>query len=146
MDKHLANKFLEETSEILGFLATDHSFSLPVLEVDDHIEFATVTFMGKNVALECILDLRENDVTCKCSRVSNEQKTQHYAVDEQGNRVREDIASFLRRRGVRERLFTRLSGPVQHSELIRRTLMDYAIMLKKHGQEILLDSNDLFDG
>jgi hypothetical protein len=64
MKKELANFFFDETARIFVFLVNEYSFAPPQLKIDDEIHFAFVTFVGKNLAFECILDERESDVTC----------------------------------------------------------------------------------
>ena len=141
MDQQLADYFFDEASRAFDFLVKDYSFAPPQLEVDNKINFATVTFMGRNLALECILDEREADVSCKVARVSGGKKTPYYAVDDNGVRVREGLFHLLQRRGVRESLFTKVGG-LELRERIRITLGDFAQMLKKHGQNILADAPD----
>lgn len=139
MDKQLADYFFQEVSKAFAFLVDEHAFAMPQLQVDDKINFVFVTFMGKNLAVECILDEREDDVTCKIARVVGGKETSHYAVDESGRRVREYLSKLLERRGVREQLFTQVGGLEIH-ERIRITLADFAEMLRRHGKEILDDS------
>ena len=139
MDKQLAKYFFEEASRAFAFVMNEYSFAAPLFEVDDEINFAFVIFTGKNLAIECILDERETDIDCKIARVFGGEKTSHYAVDESGVRVREGLASLVRRHGVRDRLFERVGGLELH-ERIRITLADFAQMLKKYGQEVLNDS------
>lgn len=145
MDKQLADDFFAQASKTFAFVVTDHAFAAPLLEVDDQINFAFVTFMGKNLALECHLDEREGDVACVIARVTGARKsTYRDAVDErdeQGVRVREHLNKLVERRGVRERLFTPI-GTEELRERIRITLGDFARMLRKHGQEVLSDSPD----
>jgi len=139
MDQQLAEYFFAEAARTFDFLVKHYSFAPPELEVNNRINFATVTFMGKNLAVECILDEREADITCKIARVIDGKKTTHYAVDENGVRVREGLFHLLQRRGVRERLFTSTGDLKLHDE-IKTTLGDFAQMLKKHGGDILADS------
>src|SRR5215217_4249639 len=139
MDQELAEYFFAEAVRTFDFLVKDYSFAPPDLEVNNKIDFATVTFTGKNLAVECILDEREADITCKIARVINGKKTTHYAVDENGVRVREGLFHLLQRRGVRERLFT-ATGDLELRDKIKTTLSDFAQMLKKHGQDILANS------
>ena len=143
MDKQLANYFFEEVSKAFAFVVTEHSFAAPQLQVDDKINFAFVTFIGKNLAIECSLDEREGDVACTIARVIDGKRTTHRdAIDErneQGTRVREYLSSLLKRHGVREHLFTRIGGR-ELRDRIKITLADFAQMLRKHGQEVLNDS------
>lgn len=139
MDQQLAEYFFEEASKAFHFVVSGHAFSAPQLKIDDEINFAFVTFLGKNLAIECILDEREGDIDCKIARVFGGEKTSHYAVDEAGVRVREGLARLLRRRGIKERLFQGV-GERELRERIQVVLGDFASMLKKHGQEVLNDS------
>ena len=139
MDQELAEYFFAEAARTFDFLVKDYSFAPPELEVNNKIDFATVTFMGKNLAVECILDEREADITCKIARVIDGKKTSHYAVDENGVRVREGLFHLLERRGVRELLFTK-TGHLELHDKITTTLSDFAQMLKEHGGDILADS------
>ena len=140
MDQQLAEFFFAEASRTFGFLVKDYSFAPPDLEGNNKIDFATVTFMGKNLAVECILDEREADITCKIARVIDGKKTSDYAVDENGVRVREGLFHLLQRRGVGEGLFRKTGGLELHDK-IKTTLSDFAQMLEKHGGDILADSS-----
>jgi hypothetical protein len=129
-------------------LAEEYSFAAPQLEVHDKVNFAFVSSMGKNLAIECSLDEREGDITCIICRVVNGKRATFYdAIDERdmrGLRVREHLSSLLVRRGVREPLFTRVGG-LDLRERIKITLADFANMLRKHGQEVLNDSSSVLD-
>jgi hypothetical protein len=144
MDKQLANYFSDEASKAFAFLVNDHSFTPPQLQIDDKINFAFVIFLKKNLAIEFILDERESDITCKIARVFDGKKTPHYAVDENGVRVREGLFNLLRRRGIKERLTTGIGGLELHAQ-IKVKFSDFAQMLRKHGQDILNDSSTALD-
>ena len=136
MEKELVDYFVAETHRAFGFVVTQYKFAPPRLEIDEKINFVFVIFMGKKIAIECILDEREADVDCKIALVIGGKKTNHYATDEAGSRVRESLASLLRRRGVKETLFSEV-GKLELHKRIRVTLGDFALMLQKHGEEIL---------
>ena len=144
MEKKLSNDFYKETSKIFEFLVTDHSFGKPNLEIDNKINFASVVFFRKDIAFECILDERESDVTCKFVKVVNGQKVTDYAVNDKGERVRDDVASILRRKGIRERLFTELNKQSEIEDMIKIVLFDYAEMLKKFDKDLLINSDKIF--
>ena len=95
------------------------------------------------LAIECSLDGREGDIACIIALVTNGVKaTYRDAIDERdkhGARVREYLSKLLERRGVRERLFTRV-GELDLQERIKVTLGDFARMLRKHGSDVLSDS------
>jgi hypothetical protein len=63
MNKQLAKYFFYEASKAFAFLVNEYNLVPPRLEVEEKINFAYVTFMGKNLAVGCILDERESDVT-----------------------------------------------------------------------------------
>lgn len=143
MNTQLANYFFAEASQVLAFVVSKHGFSAPVLEIDDRIAFAYVTFMGTHLAIECSLDEREGDVACVIARVVNGRKSTYLDAtdgrDDRGMRIREHLSVLLRRKGVRERLFTRVGG-LEAAERISVTLRDFALMLEKYGRAILEDS------
>lgn len=139
VDPALARTFYEEAKKALSFLVEKHSFGDPVLTIDEAIGFAIVTFMGKNLAIECLLEEREADIDCKVSRVIDGKKTSYYQCDENGDLVRESLSSLLRRRGVRARLFTGVAG-LSLPEAMPIILSDFARMLQQYGRDILEDS------
>ena len=139
MNRELANYLLERAANTFAFLVTEHSFAPPTLETDERINFVTVTFKGRNLAIECIFDERESDIDCKVARVVDGKKTDAYAVDENGVKVREGLASLLRRRGVRQKLFRDVSQ-LDLKERIAVTLADFADMLKTRAEDVVNDS------
>lgn len=144
MNEHLSNYFFEETSKVFSFLVDEYSFANARLEIDNKIHCAFVLFVGKNLSIEFILDERENNIDCKIARVIDGKKTIFYAVDNKGLRVRESLSGLLRRRGFKDRLFSKVGGLEIH-ELIKITLADFAQMLKKHGLDVLSDSPTALD-
>jgi hypothetical protein len=95
--------------------------------------------MGRNLAVELILDQRDEDIDCKIVKVVNGKKADAYDIDDRGRRVREGLANLLMRRGVREPLFTKV-GKLNLREQIPITVRDFATMLRRHGQDVLADS------
>ena len=141
MNAGLAELLFDECSMAFAFLVTDHGFKPPTLEVNPAIHFATVTFMGTNLALECIFDEREIWVEFKIARVVNGVKAQKYAADQNGNRVRDSLFLMLKRRGVREfGLKSQHLAKQGTAEMFRIKLNAYASLLRKYGKDILADS------
>lgn len=139
-----SEEFFEEVRRRFSYLVRDHRFSEPVLEINPQIHFSTVTFMGKNLAVELILDPRDEWVDCKIARVLGGKKTKFYAVDEKGNRVRSELVETLERKGIQDIKFTKSKKKESFEDLVRSLLADYATILKEHGQEILHDSPNVF--
>jgi hypothetical protein len=146
MDSRIANEFLEACNESFGFLVSDFGFQPGTLEVDSQIQFATVSYVGKNLAVECIFDERESWVEVKVARVKNGVRPANYSTDGAGRRVRENLYSLLIESGVREfgPRDPRPSSKPQN-EMFRIKLAKDANLLRKHGKEILQDSSTLLD-
>ena len=148
MDRKLADEFLREATEKFKFVVEEYSFVGPEFEIDDGVDFVFVTFVGKNLAIEVSLDGREGDIECHIARVKDGRRATYRdsldEFDKQGTRVREHLFKLLWRRGVRERLFTKVGG-LQLRERIPITLEDFAQMLKKHGRIILMDTYEVLE-
>lgn len=142
MNTDLINRFQTDATKAFAFVTSAHNFSEPQIEVDERISFATITFKGQNLAIQLILDERGEDITCKIARVIDGKITKHYARDENKKLVRDSLYSILTRKGIREKLFTQKSKQLSLEQRIPITLHDLAVMLKKHGGEILGDSPD----
>jgi hypothetical protein len=141
LNAELADYFKREVARSFDFLVDEHHYRPLGLSIDVKTHFATVTYVRENTGIECILDAREEDVDCKVFRPVGGHKPKHYDADDQGNIVREGLASLLRRRGVRTKLF-RPVGHLNFRDRIPVTLGDFAEMLKTYGQDILSDSPD----
>lgn len=130
--------FIDTAKKLFFFLVDSHGFDGPYIEKVAKTGFVTVFFLRKNLAVECIFDPREEDIDCKIAKVENGEIANEYSVDSNGILVRQGLAKLLRDRGVRDRLFTNLSG-LSIEDRIKTTLEDYASMLKAHGYDVLND-------
>lgn len=146
MNISLINTFRHNVEEIFAFLVAEHGFQGPLFDYDPKTFHATMQYVGKNIAIQCLLDVRDMDVSCKVAKMVNGTVTQDYAVNSQGQRVRDDIYCLFRDRGIRAKLFRGGGGCADFCEGMPITLEDYAIMLTKYGQDILEDSPHVFDG
>ena len=144
MDRILTENFFKISSEIFDFLVRNYGFKPAFLEVNHSISFVYVIFMGKNLAVECIFDAKEKDISCKIAKVFNGQKTPDYEVDDTGARVRDYLTEILIRKGVRDIKFNKISENDSIEKMSFSILTDYAAMLKKYGQDILTDSPSVF--
>lgn len=100
MDIHIAKEFQNACNAAFGFLVTDHGFQPSTLKINPRIHFATVTFLGRHVAVECIFDQNESWVEVKIAKVVNGATTGEYSTDSTGHRVREGLYPLLIRRGL----------------------------------------------
>lgn len=139
MTPELTQAFFDECSKAFGFLVTDHGFRPPTMDVTVH--YAIATFLGKSLAIEWIFEEREMWVEGKVARVINGAPAADYAVDKNGNRVREHLFVMLQKRGVRE---TGLKSQNLASKSVREmftiVFSTYALLLQKYGHDILSDS------
>jgi len=142
MKTGLQRLFLEEVHENFGFLQPKFKGPSPQLDAKTGIFF--VVFIGANLAIEFILDERDEDIACKISQVVNGQLTSYYAVDAHGKLVRGELSNLLLAHGIRDKVFTRVTG-LSFRDRIPITLGDYARMLQKYGQMILDDNPEFLD-
>jgi hypothetical protein len=144
MDVIAAQLFQTECECTFNFLVRDYGFSPASLDVNQNISFATVTFMAKNIALECVYDEREMFVEMYVARVSNGVKASEYAIDAQGQKVRERLLTLLIRRGARGvDLKDKKLAAHPINEMFQIKLNAYAELLKAHGRDILSDSSSV---
>ncbi|MEQ1878038.1 MAG: hypothetical protein ABL958_15450 [Bdellovibrionia bacterium] len=146
MESRVADEFLSACNRAFGFLVNDPDFRAGTLEVDEEIHFATVRYLGKNVAVECIFDQNESVVEVKMSRVVNGITPAEYSTNSAGRRVREDLIEFLMRRGIRGFGFRKERLSIKPlTEMFQIRLSENADLIKKYGSEIMQDSATLFE-
>ncbi|MGH8590270.1 MAG: hypothetical protein ACREXX_13375 [Gammaproteobacteria bacterium] len=139
MTPELTQAFFDECSKAFAFLVTDYGYKLPTLEITVH--YATVTFIGKHLAIEWCFEEREAWIEGTVARVINGAPAEDYAVDEDGNRVREHLFRMLEKRGVQDfGLRSHNLARKSMAEMFRIKLNTYASLLQKYGQDILNDS------
>ena len=139
MNNALVEFFQIEVDKLFSFLVTIYKFSAPQLSVDEKIRFATIAYKGKHLTIQFILDEREEYIDCKIARVFAGMTTIHYQLDNQGILVRQTLSALLRRKGVRQKLYTKVTG-LSLVQKIPITLADYERMLNDYGKDILADS------
>ena len=139
MTSDLIQTFLSECSEAFAFLANQYGFnSPPILDANSSIRFTTVTFMGRNIALECVFDERENWLEFKIARVINGAKPEAYAIDHKGNIVRDNLFLMLKRRGAKDAEFKIQITPLSSvKDNFKFKLNLYASLLQKYGHQLI---------
>lgn len=134
MKTELQKFFFEEVQKNFGFLQP--KFKGPFIE--EGYYSLEVVFLGNNLAIELVLDEREDDISCYIARVIEGKPAPHGFVDPQGKRVRWRLSSLLLAHGIRDKIFTPVSG-LSLREQIPIALGDYVSMLKKYGKKVLDD-------
>lgn len=142
MDNKLYEYFFEEGIKAFDFMSDVRLFATPERVLDERTGIAKLIFKGSNVAIQCILDQRDEDVDCKIARVIDGHITSHFARDERGLLVRESLYNWVVRRGGSP-AFTKIGGR-SFKERIPIILKEIARMLQNYGQEILADSPGVF--
>jgi hypothetical protein len=141
MKTELQRLFFEVVEKDFGFMLAEGKFKGPFPELDARTGIFTVVFAGTNLAVELILDERDEDISCKVSRMVNERPAIDYAVDSHGRLVRASVSQLLRARGIRDVLFTWVTG-LTVKDQVPITLGDYARMLQAHAPMVLDDDPD----
>ena len=132
------NIFIDVATNFFGFLVDTHGFDGPYVLQDKKTGFVIVIFRKKNLAVELIFDSREEDIDCKIARVEKGKIAEDYSVDSRGNVVRQSLSKLLREHGVRNSLFTKVTG-LSIEDRIKITAKDFLNMLTKYGTELLND-------
>ena len=147
MGKELAQWFFREVSARMTFLVEEYCFAPPSLEIEDAIHFATVSYKGKNLAIEFILDQRDEHFECDVSRPRDGERRDDddwHGRDSGGALVRTSVFMLLRPRAGGEDLFHKPGG-LPFKDKISVWLRDYERMLRRYGQDILEDSPMVLD-
>lgn len=141
MNKELAEYFFDQAKDTFAFLVKEHGFRPPLLIVDDQIHFAFAVYEATHIAIECVLDEREQIVECKIARVPDRERRDWYEFNDRGERIRVGLGQLVREKGVRENIYTRVTGRSLR-EKIPVTLGDFATMLHRYGADVLRDAPD----
>jgi len=140
MKTELRRLFLEEAQKNFGFLQP--KFKGPF--VSEGYCSLEVVFLGDNLALELILDEREEDISCYIARVIERQPAPHGFINSQGKRVRAHFYRLLLEHGFRGKLFTLAPG-LSLREQIPIILGGYKWALQKYGQMVLDDDPEFLN-
>lgn len=139
-------EFLTECNNALWFLVEKHHFSGPEVDADSNL--VHVSFFKGDIAIQCILDEREEDVSVKVVRLEHGKKPNVYRTNEKGEVVREYLTQLLIRRGIRDIKFDDSPNFRQLSKRranYRKALKGYAGLLQKYGKDILDGSSRIFE-
>lgn len=143
----IAKLFLETVQREFSFLVNEHGFSGPYsnFDVEKLVYVYKVWFIGKHLGIELVLEWRDQDLSCFVVRLEDGKMPSGLYLNERGERIRMYLELWLRERGIQGPLFTPLKTQ-NFEEEIRVRIRDYAQMLRKYGQDILLDRADIVFG
>ncbi len=146
MANDIARSFFQEIQNQLMFLATECKFAGPFsnFEENDNLYVYEVWFLGKNLAIEFVLDWRDKSIDCYIAKLSRGIKPEGWLFDEKGNRIRVRLSDWVRNESVTPvRLFSKVDQR-SFQEQIPLVISDYVHMLRSYGISILNDRNDIF--
>jgi hypothetical protein len=147
MKTELRQFFFEAVQENFSWLLAKGRFQAPYIDVNQEISWlTTVVYLGENLALQLVLDERDEDVGCFVAKVVNGRPADAWKYDNHGNMVRGYLTTLLQRHATEDILsmFTRVPGkPLK--ERIPITLGDYALMIQSYGQHLINDDPTFFD-
>ena len=134
--------FVKSTQEKFSFLL-EKGFRGPVLR-DDWPQ-TKVYFIGRSIALECVLDEKDFFVGCYIGKVIDGQPAQVHAVNNLGVRVRSLLHTWVSEQvDIPDSFYTKLSRQMSWEEQIPIRLDNDQRLLKEYGQSIIEDSPDVF--
>jgi hypothetical protein len=140
MGAELRQMFLKEIQKNFGFLQP--KFKGPFLS-EEYCSLKVV-FLGDNLAIELVLDEREEDISCYTARVIDGKPAPHGFIGPQGKRVRELLRHLLREHGIRGNLSIPVAG-LSLKERIPITLAGLARILREYGRKVLDDDPGFLD-
>ena len=139
--------FEAECERAFGFLLSEYKFSGPEIDISI-VNVTKLIYFSSKIAIECILDTRDQDVSVKVAKLQSGKLPKYYNKDEQGNIVRDYLTQLLLRQGVRD---FRFDDPIEDSSIserqkqYRKALNGYARLLRNYCQSSLRGTTDLFD-
>jgi hypothetical protein len=139
-----AEEFRRACEHAFGFVSA-YGFSGGRLTIDSPTQTITVRFCGKQIAIECIWDDREQALEVKICRLREGEPPSEFAVDASGRRVRGHLTQILLRRGVRAFPFRKVPPGAALADLWQSHLEDYASILQQHGRDILEELPGVLD-
>jgi hypothetical protein len=138
--------FIIECDRSFGFLVAEYGFSAPSVETEPGV--VIVSFYKGEIAVECVLDKRDEDASVMIVHLVDGKKPPVYRVNEKRQVVREYLSMLLTLRGVKEITYEEPEGyrkMPRAQALFRKSLTGDARLLREHGGDILAGSAAIFD-
>ena len=137
--------FFQEIQKQLTFLVTKQDFKGPFSNFGQNNELYIyeVWFLGKNISIEFMLDWRDRSIDCYIAKLKNGNRPEGWLVSEQGDRVRVRLSTWIRGKGIKDRLFSNVNE-LSFEEQIPVAIGDYVRMLNEYGYTILENSDNVF--
>lgn len=134
--------FIKVTEEKFSFLL-EKGFTGPVLR--EVWPETMIYYIGRNVAIECVLDEKDFFAGCYISKVVGGQPVQVHAKNKLGVRVRFLIHTWVTEQSdVPDSFYKKVSRKMTWEEVIPIRLDNDQRMLQEYGQIIIDDSPDIF--
>lgn len=116
-----------------SFLKSERGYRAAAPDPNQLAGIFAFVFIGSSTGVECSIDFRESNIDCKICLLHNGRPPTDYAIDANGVRIREGVSALLRRRGIRERLFTKVTGRT-FAERIPVIVGDFGSMFQRYPE------------
>jgi hypothetical protein len=139
--------FYQTVASECGFLGPEYGFEGPFsdFEICEEHYVYKIWFMGRTLAIEFVLDQRDEDVSCLIVRLENGQLPSGLYVNEQGERVRVYFMAWLESTGFKGDFINYNPNELRNKdfgEKIKMIVRNYARSLQAHGGPVLRDRAD----
>jgi hypothetical protein len=139
-------EFKNECEDVFSFLLTKHQFSGPT--IDAYPNQIVITYLKREVAIECLYDERDDDVTLKIVRLIDGKVPSAYRLTDDGVLVREYLTKLLIGKGIRDINFQEAviarKNKRDRKEILRKELEGFARLLQLYGTSVLEGSAEIF--
>jgi hypothetical protein len=134
--------FIKVTEEKFSFLL-EKGFTGPVLR--EVWPETMIYYIGRNVAIECVLDEKDFFAGCYICKVVAGQPVQVHAKNELGVRVRFLLSAWVTEQtDIPDSFYKKVSRKMSREEEIPIYLDNNQRMLQEYGQIIIDDSPNIF--
>lgn len=140
MTDPIQSNFVDECEKAFQFLKNEYGFSGP--EISFAPNLLTATYFKGEIAIECIFDQRDDDISIKIVHLNKTKKPNVYRKDEQGKIVRDYLMQLLMKRGVRDFKFPK-SIPDQSEH--QRIMEGHVRLLRLYATDVLSGSARIFE-
>lgn len=143
--QRIIEHFVSEVKKSFSFLHEEHGFSEPEIMQKDGNGLLQINYIGSNVRIEVVLDLRDKIVDCYVAKLLDIKTHYYYNVDDSGRRVREELFNYLVKYHKFRGCVSKKPAGSSFEEAFSLDVEGFAQLLKKYVQEIINDNKLLFE-
>jgi hypothetical protein len=139
----IAQLFYKSVEEQSKFLVAEYSFLGPFTDINikESSLFNQVWYLGKNVAIEFHLELKDQDISCMIAQLTNGKRPEMWTKDYKYNQ-RAFLEIWCDWKGLQRKQFPKFPGLCFEEKIPK--LIDFELsVIKESGQEILEDEAEI---